>query len=106
MSYKRWFAGILARYSLVQERVVRFESVLRTCCGGWFDAPCLDVWGEKEGTDFDYLVDRVWGLSDDWPRVILTGILLCVLSVGGIALEIVQKRKEGIIEAARRQRIQ
>ena len=54
--------------------------------------------GEEEGTDFEYLLDRVWSLSEDWTKVLLTGFLLCAVSTGGIVIEIVKKRRTRTIE--------
>jgi hypothetical protein len=58
--------------------------------------------GEKEGTDFDYLLDQVWSLSQHWKRVIQTGVILCAVAVVGIGVELAANRKRKRIESARR----
>jgi hypothetical protein len=58
--------------------------------------------GEKEGTDFDYLLKRVWSLSDDWNMVIWAGMFLCGAGILGIILEVAGKRGRVAIEPGRR----
>ena len=58
----------------------------------------LDFGGEKEGTDFDHLLDRVWGLSDDWKPVVWAGMLLCAVGVAGFAVETAKTRRKRCIE--------
>jgi hypothetical protein len=58
----------------------------------------LTYGGEKEETDFDYLLKRVRGLSDDWKPVIWAALLLCVLGGRGISQETRHNRRKRTIE--------
>jgi hypothetical protein len=49
--------------------------------------------GEKEGTDFRYLLDRVASLSDGWFSVMWLGVGVSVVSGLGVGLEVASRRR-------------
>lgn len=52
----------------------------------------LKYGGEVEGTDFDYLLKRIWSLHDNWVRCFIVGIVISLLSVIGIWIELKYKK--------------
>ncbi|UCC23262.1 MAG: hypothetical protein JSW23_04195 [Planctomycetota bacterium] len=58
----------------------------------------LKYGGERDDTDFDYLLARVRMLSDRWDTALLIGFFVCFVSVAGIILELVSRRRETIKE--------
>jgi hypothetical protein len=56
----------------------------------------LKYGGERDDTDFDYLLTRVLMLSVRWDTVMFIGFFVCIVSVAGIILELVSRRRETI----------
>ena len=54
--------------------------------------------GESEGTDFGSILKRVWGLSDDWKKVVWAGMVLCGVGVAGIILDVTGRGRRPTVE--------
>ena len=55
-------------------------------------AHVLRYGGEKNGTDFEYLLKKVWDLGKPWTQIIHLGIILSISSLAGITFHLRRER--------------